>query len=349
MGAEYCAGRPGCLFPRAFPRPFPRPWDGLGVASLDAYTRNMADRFVEHERARNLWTSFLRKVDPLARGAELEADPAFSFDRIGGLAEAKEEILTYACAAESPEVYEHWGTYPPSGVLMIGQPGVGKTLLAKALATRTETGFLTVDVPRMVLDVVHSGGKVGELLQAWTEALEEMPPLTVYFNELEFSQAQEIGHRRADLPIGPIMDFLLELVARTIGAEEHLVVGATSHPDTLRRAFVAPGRFERIIEVAPVFPADVIATLQIHATEAEKRAGRPLFEGLDWERVIGEIREPCLGDWVRILHAVLRRKARCEAAGEEIAPVTTRDLRDEVDRFRQAQRRVHLTDGGNYV
>ncbi len=309
----------------------------------------MADAGIERERAQNLWTSFLRKVDPLARGAQLQVDPRFSFDQIGGLAAAKEEILTYACAAESPEVYSHWGTLPPTGVLMIGQPGVGKSLLARALAARTETPFLTVDVPRIVLDVVHGGGKAAELLQSWSEVLDEMPPLTAYFNELEFSQAQEIGHRRPDLPIGPIMDFLLELVERTICCDKHLVVGATSHPDTLRRAFVAPGRFERVVEVTPIFPDDVIATLQIHATQAEKRAGRPLFDEVDWPRVVGQIREPCLGDWVRILHAVLRRKARCEAAGESAGPVTTRDVRDEVDRFRQAQKHIHLTDGGNYV
>ncbi len=96
---------------------------------------------IQQERAQNLWSSFLRKVDPLARGAQLTPVPDFSFDRIGGLAAAKEEILTYACAATSPEVYQHWGTFPPSAVLMIGQQGVGKSLLARALATRTETSF----------------------------------------------------------------------------------------------------------------------------------------------------------------------------------------------------------------
>jgi len=304
---------------------------------------------IQQERAQNLWSSFLRKVDPLARGAQLLPDPDFGFDQIGGLASAKEEILTYACAATSPDVYQHWGTFPPSAVLMIGQQGVGKSLLARALATRTETSFLTVDVPRVVLDVVHGGGKVGELIQSWTEVLDEMPPLTVFFSELEFSQAQEIGHQRPDLPIGPIMDFLLELVGRTIASENHLVLGATSHPDTLRRAFVAPGRFERVVEVIPRFPADVIETLQIHTSDAEQRAGRPLLEDVDWQRVVGQISEPSTGDWVRILHAVLRRKARCEAGGESVAPVTTQDLKEEVDRFRQALKRIQIPDGGNYL
>jgi SpoVK/Ycf46/Vps4 family AAA+-type ATPase len=232
---------------------------------------------------------------------------------------------------------------------MIGRQGVGKSLLAKALATRTETPFLRVEVPRLVLDVVHAGGKVGELVEAWSRVLEEMPPLTVFFDELEFSQAQEIGTQRNDLPIGPIMDFLLEVVGRTIAIKDHLVIGSTSHPDTLRRAFVAPNRFERVIEVTPVFPADVIETLELHARDAEQRAGRPLFDAIDWHRVVGPTSEPATGDWVRIVHAVLRRKARCEASGEEVAAATTEDFRAEVDRFRQAQKRIARPEGGNYL
>ena len=171
-------------------------------------------------------------------------------------------------------------------------------------------------MPRLVLEVIHRGGKIGELVAGWSETLQEMPPLTVLFNELEFSQAEEIGARRPDLPVGPVMDFLLDLLDRTIAVESVLVVGATSHPDTLRRAFVQPGRLERIVECAPIFPDDIVATLRIHAEAAEKRAGHALFEAVDWSAVVDDYRAPAPGDWVHILHATLRRKARCEAAGE---------------------------------
>jgi len=309
----------------------------------------MKDRAIERERTQNLWGSFARKFEPVLQATELDAEPAIDVGRIGGLASAKEEILTYACAATDPEVYARWGTFPPSGLLLIGQRGVGKRLLTRALATQTHTPYLVVNIPRLVLEVIHRGGNVGDLVKGWSQILSEMPPLTVLFQELEFSQAEEIGARRPDLPVGPVMDFLLDVIDRTIAAASHLVVGSTSHPATLRQAFAQPGRFERVVEVNPVYPGDIIEALRIHSEDSEKRAGHPLFESVDWGAVVGKYRDSATGDWIRIMHAVLRRKARCEAAGESVAAVTTRDLQDEVERFRQASVRLAVTEGGNYV
>lgn len=309
----------------------------------------MADSGIQRERASNLWTSFARKFEPVSRGTELVPDPPIDLGAIGGLAGPKEEIQTYACTANSPELYERWGTYPPSAMLLIGQRGVGKRLLAGALAGLTHTSFLHVRIPRLVLEVIHGGGKVGELVRAWSETLDEMPPTTVFFNELEFSQAQELGVRRPDLPVGPVMDFLLDVVDRTIASHDVLVVGSTSHPDTVRQAFAAPGRFERIIEVSPIFPDDVVEALQIHAAAAEKRAGHALFAEADWAEVVRQHRHPCIGDWVRVVHAVLRAKARREAAGEATGPVTTEDLVREVRRSKNVASRLSPLGGGTYV
>jgi SpoVK/Ycf46/Vps4 family AAA+-type ATPase len=234
-------------------------------------------------------------------------------------------------------------------VLLFGRRGVGKELLARSLASLTHTSFLSVAIPKLVLEVIHRSGKVGELVTAWSGALADMPPLTVLFNELEFLQAEEIGTRRLDLPVGPVMDFLLDLVDRAIAVEHVLVVGSTSHPDTLRRAFTQPGRLERVVEVSPSYPADIIETLRIHAGDAEKLAGRALFEQIDWEQVVvGVPIHPMPGDWVHILHSVLRRKARCEAAGDRVTPVSTADFKDEVERFQKANSRL-ATPTGNYV
>jgi SpoVK/Ycf46/Vps4 family AAA+-type ATPase len=309
----------------------------------------MDDSAIQVERSQNLWDRSVRKMPPLERASTLVAAPAVHSDQIGGLAQAQDELLSYACTLTNPEVYEQWGTFPPTGLLLIGPPGGGKKLLAEALATRARTGFLQVRVPRLAIEVVHYGGKVGELLELWSSTLAEMPPLTVFFDELEFSQAEEIGARRTDLPVGPIMDFLQELVDRAIANPSALAVGSTAHPDTLRPAFAAPGRFERIVEVIPSFPADVVAALQIHARAAEKRAGRALFESVDWEQVVTKYSDASVGDWVRLVHGALRHKARCEAALEPVGPVTTDDLLSEVERFRRVSRRLPRVGGGFYV
>jgi ATP-dependent 26S proteasome regulatory subunit len=309
----------------------------------------MKDLEIHKERAQNIWSSFARKFGPVAQATFLEPMPSFDLDRIGGLASAKDEIQTYACAATDPEVYARWGTHPPSGLLLIGQDGVGKRLLARSLASLTQTSYLHVAIPRLVLEVIHRGGNVGELVTEWSNTLEEMPPLTVFFNELEFSQAEEIGSRRPDLPVGPVMDFLLDLMDRTIVFENVLVVGSTSYPSTLRHAFAQPGRLERVVEVTPIFPIDIIEALQMHAASAEKLAGRPLFREIDWNVVTAGFHHPIPGDWIHILHAVLRRKARHEAAGEDVAPVSSQDLIDEVERFKNASSRLAVPEPGTYV
>ncbi len=310
----------------------------------------MNDLDIRREKAQNLWTSATRKLPPLAKATQINGAPEVGEDQIGGLAQAQDEVLTYACAMTNPEVYEQWGTFPPSGLLLIGQPGSGKTLLAEALATRAGTAFVHVAVPRLALEIVHSGGQVGELLDGWSQVLSEMPPTTVYFHELEFFQAEEIGGRRTDLPIGPIMDFLGELTDRACQQEHVLVVGSTSHPDTLRPAFVLPGRFERVVEVTPNVPDDIVAALMIHARAAEKRAGRELFAQVDWKDVVSRFSDPTTGDWIQMMHSVLRRKARCEAGAENVALVATDDLLTEVDTYRKARQRLpQRAPSGTYL
>ena len=300
---------------------------------------------LERKRAANLWEPFARKFPPVAKACTLVATPATTLADIGGLEDAKDEIVTYACAATEPEIYERWGTFAPSGLLLIGPAGSGKSLLAAALAARTETPFLRIGVARLVLQLVHAGGKPADLLQGWLETLLEIKRLSVYFDELDFAHDPALGAPRLDLPVSPLSDFLLELIDTTIGVTQSLTVGSTSRPDTLSPVYFQPGRFERIVAVTPLFPSDVMAALELHTAAAEKRAGRKLFAKIDWQRVIEQNRDSSIGAWVQLMHAVLRRKARCDAASERPGEVTTDDALAEVDRFKRATLRLPVPSG----
>jgi ATP-dependent 26S proteasome regulatory subunit len=303
---------------------------------------------IERKRAANLWEPFARKFPAVARSCEFAVTPEVGFDAIGGLEDAKDELLTYACAATEPEIYGRWGTFAPSGLLLIGPEASGKSLLAAALAGRTETPFLKIHVARLALQLMHAGGKAGDVLSGWRETLGEIKRVTAYFDELDFAHDPALGGPRMDLPTSQLSDFLLELIDTTMEVAGSLTVGGTSRPDTLSPIYFQPGRFERIVSVNPVVPGDVIAALEIHAAAAEKRAGRKLFAKLDWQRAIEQNREAPIGSWVQLMHAVLRRKARCDAASEAPAEVTTEDVLAEVDRFKRATLRLP-TSSGRYL
>ena len=303
------------------------------------------DRSSQHERAANLWDPFARKYPQIAKSTEFTKIPQIDFEDIGGLDEPKDEILTYACAATDPEVYSRWGTGKPSGLLLIGPESCGKTMLVQALARHAETPFVHVNVPRLAVQIMHAGGKVGELLQSWRQTLTEIERATIFFCELDFMHDLTSGGPRPEIPVGPIADFLLELVDETILLDTPLVGGSTARPDTLSPIWFEPGRFERVVSVQPVIPGDIIAALQIHARQAEQRAGRKLFGQVNWTRAIEKDRSSGIGDWVRVLHAVLRRKARSEAADESPGGVTTEDVLAEVDRFKKASKRLPARSG----
>lgn len=296
----------------------------------------MADEAIDQLRAENLWQPFARKFPPVGKASWFLANPQREVSEIGGLSEPKDEILTYACAATDPQVYERWGTRAPTGLLLVGPPESGKTLLAEALATRAATPFIAIRVPRLILQTLHSPGDAGAFLNAWTDLLTEMPRITVYFREVDFQHAQTLIGRRPDLPVTSAMDFLLEFVDRTITADNALVLGSSSHPDSLSPILLEPGRFERVVWVQPIVPEDVVAALRLHAERAERKAGRKLFDEIAWTDVVKHKEKATVGEWVRVLHAVLRRKARCEAADEEPGGVTTSDLIKEIERFERA-------------
>ena len=179
--------------------------------------------------------------DELADSIGAPKIPTVKWADVGGLEGAKREVLdTLQMPLKHPELLE--GSLKRSGVLMYGPPGVGKTLLAKAVATECALNFLSVKGPELLNMYV---GQSEENVRRVFERARSAAPCVIFFDELD-SLAPNRG-RSGDS--GGVMDRVVsQLLAELDEASPGVfVIGATNRPDLLDQALLRPGRFDRLV------------------------------------------------------------------------------------------------------
>ncbi|KAK9241195.1 P-loop containing nucleoside triphosphate hydrolase protein [Lipomyces kononenkoae] len=172
--------------------------------------------------------------------------PTVKWEDVGGLSEAKSEILdTIEMPLKFPELFSG-GVKKRSGILFYGPPGTGKTLLAKAIATTFSLNFFSVKGPELLnMYIGESESNVRKVFQRARDAR----PCIVFFDELD-SVAPKRGNQGDS---GGVMDrivsqLLAELDGMSSGGGEGVfVIGATNRPDLLDEALLRPGRFDKLL------------------------------------------------------------------------------------------------------
>ena len=174
--------------------------------------------------------------------------PKISFEDVGGMEAVKEEIeLKIIRPLQHPELYKAYGKKIGGGILLYGPPGCGKTYLARATAGQVKARFISVGL-NDVLDM-WVGNSEKNLHQLF-ELARAHKPCVLFFDEVD-----ALGASRSDMRQSAgrnlINQFLSELDGIESDNEGVLVLGATNAPWHLDAAFRRPGRFDRIIFVAP--------------------------------------------------------------------------------------------------
>jgi transitional endoplasmic reticulum ATPase len=202
-----------------------------------------------------------------------------TFDDIGGLSKEIQRLREIVeLPLKHPEVFRRLGIEPPSGVLLYGPPGCGKTLLAKALANECEACFFSISGPEIMNK--YYGESEARLREIFKEASEKAPSI-IFIDEID-----AIAPKREEV-IGDVEKRVVaQLLSLMDGISERrsvIVIGATNRPESLDPALRRPGRFDREIEIGVPNQEARLEILQIHTR------GMPLADDVDLEALAASL------------------------------------------------------------
>ena len=230
-----------------------------------------------------------------ARRYDQEKDTRVTFDDVAGIDEAENELVEIVDFLRDPKKYTRLGGTAPKGVLLIGAPGTGKTLLAKAIAGEAGVPFFSMSAAEFVEMIVGVGAaRVRDLFK---QARENAPAI-VFIDELD-----AIGRARGQVAIGgsseqeQTLNQILTEMDGFSSREGIIVLAATNQPDVLDKALLRPGRFDRRVVVNLPDKIGREAILKVHtrsvplandASLEELAAATPGFSGADLKNLVNE-------------------------------------------------------------
>ena len=273
-----------------------------------------------------LWVFFMRQMQTGGNKAlsfgkariKLVSDKAvkLTFADVAGVEEAKEEVSEIIDFLKDPHKFSRLGGKIPKGVLLIGSPGTGKTLLAKAIAGEAGVPFFSISGSDFVEMFVGVGAsRVRDLF----DQAKKNAPCIIFIDEID-----AVGRLRgAGLGGGhdereQTLNQLLVEMDGFEGKEGIIVIAATNRPDVLDPALLRPGRFDRQVVVPLPDVKGREAILKVHSkniplddsVKLDKLArGTPGFSGADLANLVNEA----------ALFAARKNKAKVEGADFEIA------------------------------
>jgi cell division protease FtsH len=243
-----------------------------------------------------------------------------TFDDVAGIDEAKNELVEVVDFLRAPQKYTRLGGTSPKGVLLVGSPGTGKTLLARAVAGEAGVPFFSMSGSEFVEMIVGVGAaRVRDLFQ---QARQHAPAI-IFIDELD-----AIGRARGQLALGgsseqeQTLNQILTEMDGFSGREGIIVLAATNQPDVLDRALLRPGRFDRRVVVNLPDRVGREAILRVHTRHV------PLWTDVD----LGELASATPG----LAGADLRNlvnEAALLAARRERDEVRSKDFMDALEKI----------------
>ncbi|MDQ3967272.1 MAG: CDC48 family AAA ATPase [Thermoproteota archaeon] len=242
----------------------------------------------------NKTTFTITEKDEALRGM-----PQVSYEDIGGLRDEMQKVREMIeLPLRHPEIFEKLGIEAPKGVLLFGPPGTGKTLLAKAVASESNSHFISISGPEIMSKFY--GESEARLREIFKEARDKAPTI-IFIDEID-----SIAPKREEV-MGEVerrvVSQMLSLMDGLEGRGKVIVIAATNRQNALDPALRRPGRFDREIEIKVPDKNGRLEILQIHSrnmpldTDVDQKKIAAVthgFVGADLEYLCKEAAMKCL-------------------------------------------------------
>jgi cell division protease FtsH len=244
------------------------PWI-LIIAVFFFVSRKLGDRFSQGGSLFGFSKSRARRYS--------KGSMKLNFDDVAGLENAKMDLREITAYLKEPDRYRKLGAKIPRGILLMGPPGTGKTMLAKAMAGEADVPFFSISGSEFVEMFVGVGA--ARVRDMFTDAKKNAPAI-IFIDEID-----SVGRARGT-GLGGGHDereqTLNQILSEMDGFAEHeavVVLAATNRPDVLDPALLRPGRFDRKVVLDLPDKKARLAILRIHSREV------PLAEDVDLDRL----------------------------------------------------------------
>ena len=232
-----------------------------------------------------------------------EAETGVTFDDVAGQDEAKEALEEIVDFLHNPAKYKAIGANMPKGALLVGPPGTGKTLLARAVAGESKVPFFSISGSEFVEMFVGMGAaRVRDLFKQ----AQEKAPCIVFIDEIDTigKKRDNIGFSGNDEREQTLNQLLTEMDG--FNAENGVVIlAATNRPESLDKALLRPGRFDRRIPVELPDLKGREAILQVHARRVK------VADGIDLNAIARATPGASGADLANIVNEAALRAVRC--------------------------------------
>lgn len=220
----------------------------------------------------------LREIQPSALREIFFEKPSVKWDDIGGLENIKKELKeAVELPIKHPELFQKFGIRPLKGILLVGLPGTGKTLFAKAVANESEANFISIKGPEILSKWV---GESEKTLRELFRKARMSAPCIIFIDEIDaIASIRTVGESEGSKVEERVVDTLLTELDGLKELKNVVLIAATNRPDILDPALLRAGRFDKILEV-PI--PDLETRKKIFAVHTKKM---PIAKDVDLDKL----------------------------------------------------------------